>query len=133
MVGALAGALWLVFVAVGVCVFIKRYRQGFQVAITSDGLMMHMPGLSDDLIPWSDIAGASVKERPTSKPQIATVVLRSKKKTVEIGGVANVFPRLADVERFVQQVNERLDPPDVKRSLCFSPRRGSDDAIDARR
>lgn len=30
-------------------------------------------------------------------------------KTVEIGGVANVFPRRADVERFVAEVNDRLD------------------------
>ncbi len=119
-VGALAGALWVVFVAAGIWFFVRRYRRGFKVAITSDGLILRLPGFSDDLIPWRDIGGASIKERPAGKPQVASVFLRSTNKTVEIGGVANMFPKRAAVERFVQEVNERVGV-------------GSDDATDPRK
>jgi hypothetical protein len=112
-VGALAGALWVVFVVAGIWFFARRYRRGFQVAITSDGLILRLPGFKEDLLPWRDIGGASVKERPAGKPQVASVVLTSTNKTVEIGGVANVFPKRAAVERFVQEVNERVGSGDA--------------------
>jgi len=112
-VGALAGALWVVFVAAGIWFFVRRYRRGFKVAITSDGLILRLPGFSDDLLPWRDIGGASIKERPAGKPQVASVLLRSPNKTVEIGGVANVFPKRAAVERFVREVNERVGSDDA--------------------
>ena len=127
-VGALAGALWVVFVAAGIWFFIRRYRRSFEVAITSDGLILRLPGFSDDLIPWSDIGGASIKEHPAAKPQIASVLLRGKNKTVEIGGVANVFPRRADVERFVAEVNDRLDATTGGEMPSSSPCVGFDDA-----
>ncbi len=107
-VGALTGVLWVVFVAAAVWFFVRRYRRGFQVAITGDGLILRLPGFSDDLMPWRDIGGASIKERPAGKPQVASVFLKSTNKTMEIGGVANVFPKRAAVERFVGEVNERV-------------------------
>jgi len=112
-VGALAGALWVVFVAAGTWFLARRYRRGFKVAITSDGLILRLPGFSDDLLPWRDIGGASVKERPAGKPQVASVFVKSKNKTVEIGGVANVFPTRATVERFVGEVNDRVGADDA--------------------
>ena len=127
-VGALVGALWVVFAAAGIWFFIRRYRRGFEVAIASDGLIVRLPGFSDELIPWSDIGGASTKERPAGKPQVASVRLRSKNKTVEIGGVANVFPKRADVERFVAEVNERVDATKGGARPCSPPRVGADDA-----
>jgi hypothetical protein len=111
--GALAGALWIVFVAAGTWFLVRRYRRGFRVAITSDGLILRLPGFSDDLMPWRDIGGASIKERPAGKAQIATLFLTSTNTTVEIGGFANVFPTRAVVERFVQEVNERVGSDDA--------------------
>jgi hypothetical protein len=109
MIGALAGVVWIVCVPIAVWFFVRSYRRGFEVAVTSDGLIVHLPGFIDDLIPWRDIGGASIKDRPAGKPQVASVFLRSKNKTVDIGGVANVFPKRTDVEHFVRQVTERLD------------------------
>lgn len=127
-VGAFAGALWIVFVVAGVWFFVSRYRRGFELAITSDGLILRLPRFSDNLIPWRDIGGASIKDRPASKPQVASVFLSSKNKTVDIGGVANVFPKRADVERFVRQVMQHLDSAGDKRKSCSSSGSGSDDA-----
>jgi hypothetical protein len=109
MIGALAAVLWVICVLTAMWFLVRHYRRGFKVAITSDGLIVHLPGFSDDLIPWGDIREVSIMDRPTDKPQIASVFLKSKNKTVAIGGVANVFPKRADVERFVGQVAERLD------------------------
>lgn len=129
-VSALAGALWVIFVTAGIWFFVRRYRRGFEAATTGHGLILRLPGFSEDLIPWGDIGGASIKERPTGKPQIASVLLRSKNKTVEVGGVANVFPRRADVERFVEEVDERLNVPGGKEESCSSYRDVSDDATE---
>jgi hypothetical protein len=112
--------------------FVRRYRRGFEVAITSDGLIVRLPGFSDDLIPWRDIGGVSIKDRPADKPQVASVFLKSKSKSVEIGGVANVFPKRADVEHFVRQVMERLDSADDKGESRSSSGNGSADAVDPR-
>lgn len=132
-VGALAGALWIVFVAAGIWFFVRRYRRGFEVAITGDGLILRLPGFSEDLIPWRDIGGASAKECPAEKPQIASVFIRSKNKTVAIGGVANVFPKRADVERFVAEVNDRVAATIGVEAPCSPPIVGSDDATDPRK
>jgi hypothetical protein len=91
--------------------FVKRYRRGFEVAITTDGLILRLPSFSYDLISWNDIGAVSVKELPEEKPQVAIVVIKSKKRLVPIGGMANVFPKRADVERFVRQVQERIESP----------------------
>ena len=59
------------------------------------------------MIPWKSIGSASIKEKPEGKAQVASVILKDGQKK-EIGGVCNVFPKLTDVERFVGQVNSRL-------------------------
>jgi predicted RNA-binding Zn-ribbon protein involved in translation (DUF1610 family) len=78
MIGALAGVAWIVCVPIALWFIVRSYRRGFEVAITTDGLIVHLPGFSDDLIPWRDIGGVSIKDRPASKPQVASVFLRSK-------------------------------------------------------
>ena len=65
---------------------------------------MRLFGIDGELIPWSNIDGASVKNIPEGKPQTAAVFLKDKQKNVQIGGVSNVFPKREDVERFVDQV-----------------------------
>lgn len=132
MIGALAGVVWIVCVPIALWFIVRSYRRGFEVAITSDGLIVRLPGFSDDLTPWRDIGGASIKDRPASKPQVASVFLRGENKTVDIGGVANVFPKRADVERFVRQVMERLDSADDRGNSCSSSGSSSDDAGDPR-
>jgi predicted RNA-binding Zn-ribbon protein involved in translation (DUF1610 family) len=112
MIGGLAGVVWIVCVPIAAWFIVRSYRRGFEVAITSDGLIVRLPGFSDDRMPCRDIGDASVKDRPAGKPQVACIFLRSKNKTVEIGGVANVFPKRPDVEQFVRQVTERLDSAD---------------------
>ena len=107
-VGALAGVVWIVCVPIAVWFVVRSYRRGFEVAVTSDGLIVRLPGFSDDLIPWRDIGGASIKDRPAGKPQVASVILKGGRKNLDIGGVNNVFPKRADVERFVEQVNLRV-------------------------
>jgi predicted RNA-binding Zn-ribbon protein involved in translation (DUF1610 family) len=131
-VGAFAGVLWVVFVAAAAWYLARRCRRGLKVAITSDGLILHLPGFSEDLIPWNDIGRASIKKRSARKPQIASVFLRSKNKTVEIGGVANVFPRRTDVERFVAEVNDRVNATSSVETPGPLPRAGSEDPTDPR-
>jgi hypothetical protein len=108
--------------------FIRRYRRGFEVAIMSDGLILHLPSFSDDLIPWSDIGAASIKERPAGKSQVTYVILRSTDTAVEIGGVANLFPSRGDVERFVAEVNDRAEATTDVQMPRFPPSVASDDA-----
>ena len=59
------------------------------------------------MIRWTDLAGASVKTKPEDKRQVATIRFKRDSKTVTVGGAYNVFPKRADVERFVEQVNSR--------------------------
>lgn len=107
-VGVIAALMWFVFVAFGIFFLIKLYRRGQEVAITGDGLIIRLAGFKDDLIPWSNISEATVADIPETKPQIATIFLIDKNKTVKIGGVSNVFPTRSDAERFVRQINERV-------------------------
>ncbi|HNO78974.1 MAG TPA: hypothetical protein PKN33_13020 [Phycisphaerae bacterium] len=89
--------------------FITRYRRGYKVAVTSDGLFLHLPGCSDNLIPWNGVGRASVKPVSEGKPQMATLLLRKQKMYIDIGGAANVFPKRADVELFVRLVREHIE------------------------
>ena len=106
-VGAVAAVAWFFFVGFAIWFLVKRYRRGFEVAVTGDGLIVRLPGFNDELIPWDKIGGASVVKVPEGKRQIAAVLLRDKPKDMRIGGVADVFPTRSDVERFVGQVNAR--------------------------
>lgn len=107
-IGALAAVAWIVFVAAGIWFVVRRYRRGFGVAITSDGVILRLPGFSDDLIPWHDIGGAAIEDRPDGKPQVASLNMSNTTSTLKIGGVVNVFPKRSTVERFVDEVNERV-------------------------
>lgn len=106
-IGALAAVVWFFFVGLFIWHMVKRYRRGFAVAVTADGLIVRLPGFNDDLIPWASIGGASVKKTRTGKPQVASIQFIERKRNIDIGGVNNVFPTRGDVERFVNQVNER--------------------------
>jgi predicted RNA-binding Zn-ribbon protein involved in translation (DUF1610 family) len=107
-VGAVAAVAWFFFVGFGVWFLVKRYRRGFEVAVTSDGLIVRLPGFDDELILWDNIGSASFKQIPEGKPQIAEVFFKDKQKNVSIGGIANIFPTPAHVERFVEQVKARI-------------------------
>jgi predicted RNA-binding Zn-ribbon protein involved in translation (DUF1610 family) len=132
MIGALVGVAWIVCVPIALWFIVRSYRRGFEVAVTSDGLIVRLPGFSDDLISWRDIGGASIKDRPAGKRQVACIFLKSKNKSVEIGGVANVFPKRTDAEQFVRQVMERLDSTGDEGESCSSSGNGSHDAGDPR-
>ena len=84
-------------------------------ALCTDGLIIRLVGFKDELVPWSDLAEASVRPQPAKKPQIARLRFANKSKTIDVGGIYNVFPTPAHVERFVRQVNERIylarEPP----------------------
>ncbi len=106
--GAVLAVLWFFFVGIAIWFLVKRYRRGFDVAVTSDGLLVRLPGFSEDLVPWNEISDASIEEKPENKPQVASVVLKAKQKKLDIGGVYNVFPTRERVESFVKQVNQRI-------------------------
>ncbi len=108
-VGVLAALAWIPFMIFAVVWLVRRYRRGFTVAVTRDGLIIRLPGFKDDLIPWNEIGGASIMERPQNKAQLASVFLAKRKRNVGVGGLHNVFPTRADVVRFVGQVNERVE------------------------
>ena len=78
------------------------------IAGIGSGLIVRLPAYADDLIPWDNVVGASIKEKPEAKPQVASVILKGGRKSMDIGGVNNVFPKRADVQRFVDQVNMRV-------------------------
>ena len=102
-----AAVAWFFFVGFGVWFLVKRYRHGYYVAVMRDGLIMRLPGFSDELLTWKNLGEATVKDLPEAKPQIASVFFKDKQKLVSIGGMANVFPTKAIAERFVDQVNAR--------------------------
>lgn len=106
-IGVFAALAWFPFVGSATWLLVRRYRRGFEVAVTSDGLLVHLPGFHDGVIPWESIVAASVKGRPDDRAQVASVVRNGEHRNLELGGVNNVFPTRADVERFVEQVNTR--------------------------
>ncbi len=106
--GVLAALVWFPLAIIGVTMLIRSYRRGFKVAITTDGLIVHLPGFSTDLISWNTVGGVSVKQVRKGKPQIATLRFANGRKSVNIGGVCNVFPTRADVDRFAQHVAARI-------------------------
>lgn len=101
--------VWIACVAGGTWSILKRYRRGFKVATTTDGLLIHLPGFHSELIPYPDIEGASVKPSAKATAMVVLIKLRSKRKRLEIGGVANVFPSKTDGEDFVRRVRERIE------------------------
>ncbi|MCO6435760.1 MAG: hypothetical protein J5J06_01580 [Phycisphaerae bacterium] len=111
-VGAIAAALWIVFVVVGVLFVFRRYRQGYKVAVMTDGLIVHLPGFSENLVPWKDVLSASIKDRPTAKRLGVKIELKDGKR-LEIGGMVNLFPHLDVAKRFVEQVEARVSGHEI--------------------
>jgi hypothetical protein len=119
---AFCAVAWLIMVPCFLWVLYRRYRQGFKVAITTDGLLAYMPGTKEGLIPWTDIARVEVKPLPDQKPQVAFVHFRTKRSKLQLGGVANCFPTPDHVTRFANEVTARIaanpsphaDPDSVK-------------------
>ena len=85
----------------------KVYRRGQFVAVTTDGLIIRMVGVTDKLIPWTEVATANIAEQAEKRPQVAVLKLVERNRSLSLGGIYNVFPTRAHVERFVAQVNER--------------------------
>jgi len=108
-IGAIAGLLWIPMVVGLAWLLYTRYRRGFKVVVTGDGVMLNVPGLTDELIPWDRVESASIKDVREGQGQVVKVTLSSPERTIQIGGVANVFPERADAERFVEQVNRRTN------------------------
>ncbi len=108
-IGVLAGLIW-VACAVFLAIAIRRtYCEGMSVAITRDGLICRLWDVKVDLVPWQDIDVVSIKDREPEKAQVACVSFKKRRRKLSIGGLHNVFPTRADVERFVEQVNERVE------------------------
>lgn len=105
---AVLAVIWFPSAAYGIWFMVERYRTGFGVAVTGDGLIVRLLVSDDELIPWNNIGDASVMDRPKRKHRIVRVFLKDKQKHVDIGGLANVFPSLADAKRFVGQVKSRI-------------------------
>ena len=105
---AASGVVWIIFIVVLAWKLYKIYRRGQSVAVTTDGLIIHMVGFKEELLPWTDLAEASVKPQPEKKPHIATLKLSKEDKSIQLGGLYNVFPTKDHVERFVAQVNSRI-------------------------
>ena len=78
-----------------------------EVAVTTDGLIVRLPGFDDGLIPWHQISGAAVKDLPSVKRPVAQLAMKDRP-TTAIGGLAKVFPTRDDAERFVRQVTDRV-------------------------
>lgn len=114
MIGALAAVAWIFFIGFAIWFLVRRYRRGYEVAVTGDGLIIRLPGYDDGLIPWANVAEVSVKETNEGKSKVASVILKDRGKKLDIGGVCNVFPKREDVERFVEQVYSRIHTDDVE-------------------
>jgi hypothetical protein len=103
---AMAAVAWFFFIGLMTWVLIKRFRRGFEVAVTGDGLIIRLHGFTENLVPWTQVGGASVKEKISHvKPQTAIVYINGKSRSIGVPG--DVFPNRATVERFVEQVNAR--------------------------
>jgi len=91
---------------VGGFVWAARYsyrllRSGPMVALLPEGLFIRLQRLDGELIPWSNIARAAANKSMKS----AALFIRDAKMVRDIAGV---FRAPADVERFADQVNERV-------------------------
>ncbi len=106
---ALLAVGWFIAMIIVAWKLNRIYRRGQSVAVTSDGLIVRMVGFKEELMPWTDIRKASVKDVPEKKPQVALLRLKQSAKVLPIGGIYNVFPTRAHVERFVAQVNRRVE------------------------
>lgn len=106
-IGAIAGLVWIPMVIGFAWILYKRYRRGFKVVVTGDALILELPGMSDNLIPWGRVDSASIMDVRKWQGHVVGMKLANPERTIQIGGVANVFPTRAVAERFVKEVCRR--------------------------
>ncbi len=106
---AIAAVLWWTGVLQQLWLWAKSYRAGTGVAVTSDGLFIGLSVVRGELVPWANIHEATVTRRPESLQDIACVKIKDRLLPRYIGESVRVFPTRADVERFVAQVNARVE------------------------
>lgn len=102
-----AAVLWIVFVALMFRFMIKRYRQGYEVALTAEGLIIRLPAIDDKLIRWERVADIEVKSVPGRQRDSVLLTLSDPHKRVPIGGLAKVFSSREEMEEFVARVQAR--------------------------
>lgn len=87
--------------------FLQRARKGYLVAVLVDGLLLRLPGTSDQFIPWDRIECAKKVPLAEDYPQVALISLRDRPSGLHLGGQVNFFPTTDAVVRFVDEVNRR--------------------------
>ncbi len=107
-VEVLAGLFCILLIPICISYAVRFFRSRKYVAVTSDGLMLCLAGVCEDLIPWSDIADAAIETGPVAKAHAVTLWLEHGVRLRAIGGASNVFPTHAHAERFVDHVRERV-------------------------
>ena len=105
-----SAVVFLVVLIVFIGFAFRKFRRGLEVAITGDGLFLHLMGMDDGLISWSEIAGAAVRANLKDKPnaRVVEVTVMAGRKKIVVGGVQHVFSGQADAERFVKKISERI-------------------------
>ena len=105
---AVGAVVWLILIVFLARKLYRIYRRGQFVAVTADGLILRMVGCKDDLIPWERVRSVALKQRADHKAQTVILSLREPYKTQDVGGTYNFFPTRLDAERFLNQVNARI-------------------------
>lgn len=108
LLGLLCAMLWIPFVIVGAMVIWRRYRRGFHLAITTDGLYVRLPGWDESIIPWCDIESATHLPPKKGHPHRVRLTFTTGRRPADLGGVCNIFPRAEPAERFVEQVTGQI-------------------------
>lgn len=106
-----AAVVYLILLLVFIGFAYRKLRRRLEVAITSDGLYLHLMGMDDGLVPWTEIQNARARRNPENKPNahIVDVSRNDGRKRIPIGGVQQVFGDREDVKRFVRHVRERVE------------------------
>ena len=97
--------VWFILLLGAPCflwILIKLVRGGLKIAVMADGLLVNLPGYRNELIPWSNVTGASANVNSVS------VRLKKERMIVSLGGDYKVFPTPANAERCAAQINERI-------------------------
>jgi hypothetical protein len=83
------------------------YARGHGIAVTSDGLIVQLPGLKNAPIPWTKVRCASVRhQRIKDEGYVASI--RCKGWKMKIRGTLIGFQTPEARERFIEQVNARV-------------------------
>ncbi len=103
----LFAGIWIVVIILAAIYLRRRARRGFLVAITSDGLIIRLPGFREDLIPWEKVKSASTQLSTTRKPHKVDVAFKGTIKKAQLGGLYNIFPTENHAQAFIDEVNRR--------------------------